>query len=89
MSSLLDTVYNNIRQLIIGKMYSTSDLAYYNRGKQFPDLLITNINSSIDSVLLPTMSKEQDDKTRVKAMTRRAIKTSTYIMAPLMMGLAF
>ncbi len=88
-SSLLDTVYNNIRQLIIGKMYSTSDLAYYNRGKQFPDLLITNINSSIDSVLLPTMSKEQDDKTRVKAMTRRAIKTSTYIMAPLMMGLAF
>lgn len=88
-SSLIDTVYNNIRQLIIGRMYSASDLAYYNRGKQFPDLLITNINTSIDSVLLPTMSREQDDKERVKAMTRRAIKTSTYIMAPLMMGLTF
>ncbi len=88
-STLLDTVYNNIRQLIIGKMYSSSDLAFYNRGKQFPDLIINNINTSIDSVLLPTMSQEQDDKVRVKAMTRRAIKTSTYIMAPLMMGLAF
>lgn len=88
-SSLLDTVYNNIRQLIIGRLYSASDLAFYNRGKQFPDLIINNINTSIDSVLLPTMSKEQDNTMKVKAMTRRAIKTSTYIMAPLMMGLAF
>lgn len=88
-SSLLDTVYNNIRQLIIGRMYTASDLAYYNRGKQFPDLIINNINTSIDSVLLPTMSQEQDNKERIKVMTRRAIKTSTYIMAPLMMGLAF
>lgn len=88
-SSLLDTVYNNIRQLIIGRMYTASDLAFYNRGKQFPDLIIANINTSIDSVLLPTMSEEQENKERVKAMTRRAIKTSTYIMAPLMMGLAF
>lgn len=88
-SSLLDTVYNNIRQLIIGRMYTPSDLAFYNRGKQFPDVIITNINTTIDSVLLPTMSQEQDNTERVKAMTRRAIKTSTYIMAPLMMGLAF
>ena len=83
-SSLLDTVYNNIRQLIIGKMYSSSDLAYYNRGKQFPDLIVNNINTSIDSVLLPTMSSKQDDRMIVKKMTRRAIKTSTYIIAPLM-----
>ncbi len=88
-SALLETIYNNIRQLIIGKMYSASDLAFYNRGKQFPDVLITNINTSIDSVLLPTMSQEQDNTERVKTMTRRAIKTSTYIIAPLMMGLAF
>lgn len=88
-SSLLDTVYGNIRSLIIGKLYSSSDLAYYNQGKQFPNVVVTNINTSIDSVLLPTMASVQDDSRRVKAMTRRAIKTSTYIMAPLMMGLAF
>lgn len=88
-SSLIDTIYTNIRSLIIGKMYSAADLAYYNQGEKFPKLIVGNINSSIDSVLLPTMSNAQDDRVRVKNMTRRAIKTSTYIMAPLMMGLAF
>ena len=88
-STLLDTVYNNIRSLIIGKMYSSSDLAYYNQGRQFPNVIVNNINTSIDSVLLPTMASAQDDRIRVKSMTRRAIKTSTYVMAPLMMGLAF
>ena len=88
-SALLDTVYNNLRNLIIGKIYSASDLAYYNQGDKFPKVIVTNINTSIDSVLLPSMSSVQDDHERVKKMTRRAIKTSTYIMAPLMMGLAF
>lgn len=88
-SSLIDTIYENIRQLLIGKFYSATDLAQYNRGRQFPFLIVTNINSSIDSVLLPTMSKEQDDKIRVKEMTQRAIKVSTYIMAPLMLGMCF
>lgn len=88
-SSLLDTLYNNVRSLIIGKMYSASDLAYYNQGEKFPKFIVSNVNTSIDSVLLPTMSSAQDDRNRVKNMTRRAIKTSTYVMAPLMMGLAF
>ncbi|MBS6180972.1 MAG: lipopolysaccharide biosynthesis protein [Erysipelotrichaceae bacterium] len=87
-SALLDTIYNNVRQLIIGKFYSASDLAFYNKGKQFPNLIVTNINTSIDSVLLPVMSQEQDNRTRVKAMTRKAIRTSSYIMWPLMFGLA-
>ncbi len=88
-SALLDTGYSTLRNLIIGKVYSTADLAYYDQGDKFPKVIVTNINTSIDSVLLPSMSSEQDDRERVKNMTRRAIKTSTYIMAPLMMGLAF
>ena len=88
-SSLLDTVYNNLRNLIIGKIYTSADLAYYNQGDKFPKVIVTNINASIDSVLLPSMSGQQDHAERVKSMTRRAIKTSTYIMAPLMMGLLF
>ena len=87
-SALLDTVYKDIRQLIIGKLYTTDDLAFYNKGTQFPQLIVTNVNSSIDSVLLPALSSEQDNRERVRAMTRRAIKTSTYIMMPMMMGLA-
>ena len=87
-SSLIDTVYNDQRQLIIGKKYSSGDLAYYNQGKKFPQLIVTNINTSIDSVLLPTMSKAQDDMAAVRSMTRRAIKTSTFLMMPAMIGLA-
>lgn len=87
-SSLLDTIYNDVRQLIIGKIYSAKDLAQYNQGEKFPKLIIKNINASIDSVLLPTMSREQNNPDHVKNMTRRAIKTSTYVMMPLMVGLA-
>lgn len=88
-SSLLDTVYNDLRQLIIGRMYSSNDLAFYNKGKQFPNLVVNNINTSIDSVLLPSMSNVQDDKEHIKSMTRRSITVSIYTMAPMMMGIAF
>lgn len=87
-SALLDTIYNNLRQLIIGKVYTKQDLAYYNNGKKYPEYLVSNINTAIDSVLLPTMSNEQDQPERVKSMTRRAIKTATFIIMPLMVGFA-
>lgn len=87
-SALLDTGYNNLRNLLIGKIYSASDLAYYNQGQKFPNVIVSNINSSIDSVLLPVMSSAQDEKERLKQMTRKAIKTSSYLMWPLMTGLA-
>ncbi len=86
-ASLINTVYTKIRQLIIGKYYSAEDLAFYSKGDQFPHLIVTNINSSIDSVLLPALSKEQERANVVKSMARRAIKTSSYIMWPLMLGL--
>lgn len=87
-SSLLDTVYTNLRKLIVGKKYSSADLAYYEQGEKFPSVIVSNVNSSIGSVLLPAMSKKQEDKAQVKKMTKIAIKTSTYVMAPLMIGLA-
>lgn len=88
-SSLIDTVYRNVTQLIIGKLYTSENLAYYNKGEHFPSLLVQNINTSIDSVLLPTMSNVQDDREKVKNMTRKSIKISTFVLAPLMLGLAF
>ena len=88
-SNLLNTGYENLRSLIIGKLYSASDLAFYDKGKHYPYLVTSNVNTAIDSVLLPTMSLVQDNREEVKAITRKSIKLSTYIMAPLMMGLAF
>lgn len=87
-SALLETIYNNLRQLIIGKVYTKDDLAFYNNGEKYPQYLVNNINAAIDSVLLPTMSNEQDHPERVKSMTRRAIKTATFIIMPLMVGFA-
>lgn len=87
-SALLDVGYNQLRQLIIGRIYTAKDLSFYNQGHHFPNVIVSNINASIDSVLLPAMSAEQDDKNRVRAMTRRSISISTYIMMPMMMGLA-
>lgn len=87
LANLVNTIYQDIRQLIIGKVYSSKDLAYYNRGKQFPDFIVTNINSAINSVLFPVLSSSQSNVQQLKVMTRRAIKTSSYIMWPLMIGL--
>lgn len=87
-SSVIDAVYNDITQLVIGKLYTSENLAFYNRGKQFPNVFVSNINIAIDSVLLPVMSKEQDDLHRIKNMTRRSIKISMFVMAPIMIGLA-
>ena len=87
-SGLLDTVYNKLREIIIAVKYTDADLAFYNRGNYIPNILVENINSSIDSVLLPVLSDKQDSAEAVREMTRRAIKVSTYVMMPLMMGLA-
>jgi O-antigen/teichoic acid export membrane protein len=87
-SSLIDTAFTNIRSLFIGKLYSPSILGYYNRGEQFPQLLVNTVNGSIQSVLLPALSAQQDYTERVKAMVRRSIVTSSFLVFPMMMGLA-
>lgn len=87
-SSLIDTTYRDLRSLIIGKVYTPSMLGYYNRGEQFPKLVISNINGSIQSVMLPVLAAHQDYADRVKSMMRRSIVTSSFIVFPMMVGLA-
>lgn len=87
-AGLLVTGYQELRALIIGKVYSSADLAFYDKGRSFPNLIVTNINTSISAVLFPQMSKDQDDLTRIKATTRNSIRFSSYIMCPMMLGLA-
>lgn len=87
-SSLIDTLYINLRSLIIGKIYNPAMLGFYNRGDQFPQIIVTNIDGSIQSVMLPTLASEQDNKQRVKELVRRSIVTSSFIVFPLMIGLA-
>ena len=87
-SGLIDTLYQDLRSLVIGKKYDSGTLGYYNRGKQFPQFLMNSINSSVQSVMLPAMSKEQSEKARVKALVRTSMTVSSYIIFPMMAGLA-
>ena len=88
LTNLIITGYQEIRALIIGKLYSADDLAFYDKAKQFPNLVVVNINTSISAVLFPQMAQEQDDLSRVKEITRASIRYSSYILCPVMLGLA-
>lgn len=87
-SQLLNVLYMDLRTLIIGKLYTSSMLGYYNKGQQFPKLIVTNIDGSIQSVMLPSLSAYQDNKRKVKDMMRRAVTTSSFLIFPMMAGMA-
>ena len=87
-SGLMDTFYQDIRSLVIGIKYNSSTLAFYNRGKQFPQFIINGVNGAVQSVMLPAMSQRQENRQQVKAMMRSSIMLSSYIIFPIMAGLA-
>ena len=87
LTTVVYTVEGDLRSLIVGIQFGSADLAYYDQGKKFPNLLVSNINTSISNVMFPVLSKNQDNRERMKAICRRSIKTSTYLLAPLLLGL--
>ncbi len=86
-ASLLDTVFNNLYGLIIGKLYNEEALGSYTRGEQFPKLTATNLAAAIQAVLLPAFSARQDDVGAVRSMVRRSIRLSSFAALPMLMGL--
>ncbi len=85
---ILDSLSIRIQALIIGKKYSSEDLAYYNKGESFPTLVETNATSSLNNVLLRRVSEEQDDKNAVLNVLERITRICLYISCPAMIGLA-
>ena len=87
-SCLLETIFRNIYNLIVGKIYDSQILGFFNRGQQFPQVIATNIDGSIQSVMLPTLSANNDNIKELKRITRRSISTSAFVLMPCMFGLA-
>ena len=87
-SGLIDTLYQDLQGLVIGKKYNSATLGFFNRGKQFPQFLMNSINGAVQSVMLPAMSEKQDEKVQLKALMRSSISISAYVVFPLMAGLA-
>lgn len=86
-TNLLNTLFNDINSLIIGRNYSSADLAQYQRGQNIPQTMMVSIDGSINEVMYPTFSKLQDDVDSLKKALRRAIKLSIYIVLPCLIGL--
>lgn len=88
LAATINEVYQDLRTLLIGKVYSKSDLSYFNQGKNIPELLVNNINKSITTVIFPAIANVQDEQNTVKNFVRRGSKVSSYILFPLLIGLA-
>ncbi len=87
-SGIVDVIYENIRALVIGKQYTEADLGFYNRGRQFPELVMGSINTTIQSVILPVLSSQQDSPAQFKDTMRKSVLLSSFIVFPMMTGLA-
>lgn len=87
LSTLLATIYAEVESLCIGRKYTSADLAYYEKGRQFPRMIMHNIQTSISKVMLPAFSKISDEKSTSKKLAKKSISISTYLMAPLLIGL--
>ena len=86
-SSLIDTIYNNLYGIFIGKIYNPETLGYYDKGNLFPQALVGSVNGAIQSVMLPAFSEHQNDLPRMKSMMRRSIVTSSFLIFPMMAGM--
>ena len=88
LAALLDTATTQLRALLIGRYYSDADLAYYNRGDAYPQLLLNSINNTLHVVLFAIYAKEQDNRQTVKHIVRTAVSRGTFFIFPMMIGLA-
>lgn len=87
-ANFIGTFFNELKSFIVGARYTPADLAFYNRGESMPALIGNNVNTTINAVLFPAISKLQDDKEGVKRAIRRSMMTSSYVMFPLLFILA-
>ena len=87
-SGLIDTVWKEIYQLVIGKFYSTSTLGQYTRGKQFSDIFSSNMTSIVQRVSYPVLSSIQDERERMREGYRKIIRTTMLASFVLLFGLS-
>ena len=81
LSGLLDTIWKELYQVVVGKFYSPATLGQYTRSKQFSQLLSSNLTRVIQRVTYPVLSNIQDDKERMVSAYRRIIKVTMFITA--------
>ena len=87
-SGLIDQVFVNLTGLLIGKFYTKADLAYVNKGRSLPQLAMDQVDSTLGRVSFPALVQLQDDKVKLRESMRRLMRCSTFLVFPLMVGVA-
>ena len=87
-SGLLDTLYNNVYSLVIGKVFSPSTLGVYSRASGLAEFPSSNITAVLQGVTFPVLSSIQNEEDRLVDAYKRLIRISAFIVFPLMIGLA-
>lgn len=87
-SGLIDTTYQNLYLIVIGKFFQATELGFYTRAKQFSDFASVNITGIFQRVSYPVLCTIQDDDSRLRDVYRKILKTSAFVIFPLMTGLA-
>lgn len=87
LTDLIGTIFNNLGDFAIGVKYTSSQLAFYSKGKQLPMLVRANIYTTLISVLFPAMSKVNSNTQELKLLTRKSVKMLSYVIFPLMFGM--
>lgn len=85
-TNMISQLNYQIKSLLVGKVFGASDLAFYDQGQKYPNLIITNINSSIQKVMLPVYSKKQENLKSLLATLRKSIRIGLYVIAPVLIG---
>lgn len=83
-SGLLEQGYQSLADLVVGKRFSPARLGLVSQGKKYPQAVGSMLDGAIQPVMLSAVSRVQDDHARVKRLVRRALKTSTFLIAPAM-----
>lgn len=87
-TNFIVALFLDIRSLLIGQIYSSEALGFFNRGKQFPQAIMESINGTIQTVLLPVYSQKQDSVNSVTDMVSKTVRMTSLILFPMMVGLA-
>lgn len=87
-SALLDSAFRELNGLLIGKFYSRADIAFVNKGRSLPQLAMDQVDSTLGRVSFPALVLLQDDKIKLREAMRRMMRCSTFLVFPLMVGVA-
>ena len=83
-ANIIAVIFNNIYRLSIGKLFTTSDLGYYERAKQFENLIADTFTGIVGKVAFPTFSRAQDNKEELYSLTTNFVKFSSFFVLPLL-----